>query len=128
MSVIGPALGGGHGLVQGLHGLTSDNILGMNVTLANGLAVTVSETQNADLKWAMRGAGHNFGIVTSMKMRLHPIETHHWVYKSYVFSGRHLDAIFERVNQLQQNGTGPVLMAGNFGMYMASPEASTKEV
>jgi FAD/FMN-containing dehydrogenase len=48
-----------------LHGLALDWIVGMTVVLANATAVHCSETENADLFWAMRGAGSNFGIAAS---------------------------------------------------------------
>ena len=57
---------------MGLYGLSVDNILSMNVVLANGSAITVTSS-NADLFWALRGAGPNFGIVTSAEMKSYPM-------------------------------------------------------
>ena len=67
------ALGGGHGILQGRYGLLSDQVLGMEVVLANGSAVTVSASSHADLFWAMQGAGHNFGVVTSMRYKVYDV-------------------------------------------------------
>ena len=53
-------------------GLALDFLTGATVVLANGSAVDCSDTQNADLFWALRGAGSNFGIVTSFVFRTFP--------------------------------------------------------
>ncbi|KAI9707020.1 MAG: hypothetical protein M1820_004608 [Bogoriella megaspora] len=65
-----PGLGGGHGWLQGRYGLITDNILSVRIVLGNGTALTVSESQHSDLFWGLRGAGHNFGIVTSVNYRI----------------------------------------------------------
>lgn len=67
------ALGGGVGILQGRYGLASDQIIALNVVLANGTAINVSRYSHPDLFWAMRGAGHNFGIVTSMDYRIYDV-------------------------------------------------------
>ncbi|KAF2734945.1 FAD-binding domain-containing protein [Polyplosphaeria fusca] len=68
------ALGGGHGLLQGYHGLLSDQILSLRMVLANGTAITVSETEHKDLFWGMRGAGHNFGMVTELEYKIYDVD------------------------------------------------------
>ncbi|KAI4202120.1 MAG: hypothetical protein LQ350_002787 [Teloschistes chrysophthalmus] len=69
---MGAALGGGYGNLMGLYGFSVDNIISLEVVLANGTAATVSANQHPDLWWALRGAGHNFGIVTSAVMKSYP--------------------------------------------------------
>src|SRR5438105_1597390 len=67
--------GGGIGHLTRKCGLSIDNILGAEIVLADGSVVTADESNNDDLYWAIRGGGGNFGVITELKMRLHPIST-----------------------------------------------------
>jgi hypothetical protein len=68
-------LGGGYGSLSRKVGLSADNVVSFRLILANGTALTVSAEKNTDLFWALRGgAGGNFGIVTEMTVKSHPID------------------------------------------------------
>lgn len=71
VGVVGAALGGGIGPYQGVHGLLLDDLKSVTVVTGSGEIVTASEEENSDLFWGLRGAGHNFGIVTSATFQIH---------------------------------------------------------
>lgn len=69
----GLTLHGGYGHLRRKHGLSLDNLLSVEIVTADGQVRTASAAENADLFWAVRGAGSNFGVVTSFEFRLHPV-------------------------------------------------------
>jgi hypothetical protein len=89
----GLTLGGGVGYLSRKYGLTIDNLLEADMVLADGSFVTVNATDNADLFWAIRGGGGNFGIVTAFKFQAHPVKT--------VFGGPTLWPI-EKANEIME--------------------------
>jgi len=73
VSMAGLLLGGGYGPLMTRFGLASDNLISAQLVLADGTVVWCDATHNRDLFWAVKGGGGNFGVVTSMGLRLHRV-------------------------------------------------------
>src|SRR5256886_7266552 len=71
--VAGLTLGGGMGRLQRKHGYTIDNLLSVDIVTADGALEHVSDDDDPELFWGLRGAGANFGIATAFEFRLHPV-------------------------------------------------------
>jgi FAD/FMN-containing dehydrogenase len=71
--VAGLTLHGGLGHLRRKHGLSIDNLLSVDIVTADGQFRRASATENEDLFWAVRGAGSNFGVVTSFEFQAHPV-------------------------------------------------------
>lgn len=71
----GLVLGGGTGWLNRLYGLSCDNVRGFTVIVADGSLVRANASENADLYWALRGGGGNFGVVTEFEVTLHPVSS-----------------------------------------------------
>lgn len=69
----------------------------MNVVLANGSLITVDK--NSELFWAMKGAGHNFGIVTSMTSKIYDIQNPNYAMETLIFSGDQVEAVYKVANE-----------------------------
>src|SRR5271167_1630313 len=70
VGVAGYSLGGGESSLTPKFGYGCDSIVGLEVVTAEGKAITVTAVENSDLFWAMRGAGANFGIATTLEFKL----------------------------------------------------------
>ena len=104
-----------------------DNIIEMDVVLADGAMITVSESSHADLYWGMRGAGHNFGIVTRFNYKVYDIPYPEWYITTLVFTNDKLEEFFQLLNIFGANGTQPK-EATTYSLYALNPEISATEV
>ena len=71
--VAGLTLGGGLGWLIGKHGMAVDNLRSVELVTADSRVVTASSSENADLFWALRGGGGNFGVASSFEFNVHPV-------------------------------------------------------
>lgn len=124
-------LGGGHGWLQGRHGLMADNLISARVVLANGTAVTVSGIEHEDLFWALRGAGHNFGIVTSFEYKVYDRtpENEKWTYEMMIFSEDKLEELYALANTMisSPENSQPVELV-HWSMMMRMPDFDAQKV
>ncbi|PYH85967.1 FAD-binding domain-containing protein [Aspergillus uvarum CBS 121591] len=99
---LGPLLGGGHGVLQGKYGLASDQIISLRLVTADGQSLDVSESEpDPELFWALQGAGHNFGIVTSVTARIYDVPDQGvWAREGYYYGRNSIENAFETWNQI----------------------------
>jgi FAD/FMN-containing dehydrogenase len=118
--VAGLTLGGGSGWLERSYGLSCDNLIGAELVVGSGELVRASATENPDLLWALRGGGGNFGVVTTLEFRLHPVGP-------TVFGGlaayapRHGRALLAAFRDFHEGG-GPDQAGLAFGYIAAPPE------
>lgn len=120
---VAPVLGGGHGWLQGRYGLAADQLLEARVVLADGSVVTASDEENEELFWALRGAGHNFGIATQIKMRVYERDAaqDEWAASGFVFRQERLEDVFTIANGWLANPERPVQLL-HYGVFAWNPE------
>ncbi|KAH8799335.1 hypothetical protein F5884DRAFT_869104 [Xylogone sp. PMI_703] len=112
VSIVGAALGGGHGREQGLYGLVSDQVVSIRLLTADGKLIEASKTRNPELFWAMRGAGHNFGVALAMTLQLYdtpPGWGHDYFLGSYFFDTEELDEVVQSLYLTIQGPQDPDL-------------------
>ncbi|HWM08645.1 MAG TPA: FAD-binding oxidoreductase [Solirubrobacteraceae bacterium] len=73
VGVVGYTLGGGTGWISRAYGFAADSVVRAHVVTADGDLVRASADENADLFWALRGGGGNFGVVTALEFRVYPV-------------------------------------------------------
>src|SRR5580658_375131 len=73
VGIAGLTLGGGWGNLHAKYGLAIDNVIGADVVTADGQLLTANAAENPDLYWGVRGGSGNFGVITSLEYRLHPV-------------------------------------------------------
>ncbi|KAI0532994.1 hypothetical protein GGR58DRAFT_522206 [Xylaria digitata] len=118
---------GAEGYTAGQYGLVSDNVVSMNVVLADGSTITVNKKSYSDLFWAMRGAGHNFGIVTQFEINIFPQTSATWHYHTYVWTQDKLEAVFKALNDMQGVGKLPAKMGASLGQISFNTSISKTE-
>jgi FAD/FMN-containing dehydrogenase len=97
--------------------MACDNVLAVEIVTADGQVRRASSTENADLFWAIRGGGGNFGVVTTFEFRLHPVST---VYGGMlVFPGPRAPEILRRYRDLAQSAPDELAL---FSALMTSPD------
>jgi hypothetical protein len=99
VGMAGLTLGGGYGPLIGRFGLALDNLIAAHVVLADGRIVLADAVHEPELFWALRGGGGNFGVVTAMYSRLHPLSSVHSGMLIYPFS--EAASVLERYSELE---------------------------
>lgn len=111
---------------MGYAGLIADSILELDVITADGSKIKVSKSSHPNLYWGMRGAGHNFGIVTKFRHKIFDYprgqETY---YVTYIFSEDKLETLFTRLNKLLNRGQLP-RDANTYVLYVYNPDINPK--
>ncbi|KAG9186256.1 hypothetical protein G6011_02812 [Alternaria panax] len=120
VSVAGPLLGGGHSLLQNQYGYSLDGLVSARVVLASAKVVEASRTKNADLFWALQGAGHNFGIVTSVEVKTYDIPSN-WTVYSLVFGTEKVEALFSLINEFEEPATKRPAKLALTGVFVRIP-------
>lgn len=126
-SLAGPLLGGGHSFLQGQYGYAVDGLISARVVLASGKVVTASRTQNAHLFWALQGAGHNFGILVSLEVKVYDIPST-WTVYSLVFLQDKLEALFTLVNKFEESASKRPAKLAMTGAVTRIPAVDTNNV
>jgi FAD/FMN-containing dehydrogenase len=126
-SLAGPLLGGGHSFLQGQYGYAVDGLVSARVVLASGKVVTASRTQNAGLFWALQGAGHNFGILASLEVKVYDVPSN-WTVYSLVFLHDKLEALYSLVNKFEEPSSKCSTKLSKTGAILRVPAIDIKNV
>jgi FAD/FMN-containing dehydrogenase len=107
--ITGPGLGGGHGWNQGRYGLVLDQFVEANIVLGDGSLLSVSKKSHPDLFRALKGVGHNFGIVTSLRYKIYNVpEDNTWFVVMFTFTRDRLESILDILNWFANGGNQPI--------------------
>ncbi|KAJ6032165.1 hypothetical protein N7540_002897 [Penicillium herquei] len=105
----GLTLGGGVGWLSGKYGLVADNLLSAKIVLADGRLVTVSKTENADLFWAVRGAGQCFGVAVEFTYQAYDLAHPIWA-GQLIMKLDALPAVVDFANSFPEQNTAKAAM------------------
>jgi hypothetical protein len=120
--VAGLTLGGGMGRLQRKFGLTIDNLLSVDLVTADGRFVRASQEENPELFWGVRGAGANFGVVTSFQFQLHPFDGT-ITFGSVVHPIERARELAELYRELTESGTDDLWASFGLGLEAGRPVA-----
>jgi hypothetical protein len=123
---MGLGLVGGIGRMEGAYGLVADNILSTSLVLANGSLITVSADSHPDLYWAIKGAGHNFGVVVEAEMKIYDkLDEDLWVNANFYYTGDQLEKIYNLLNEIRPTQSEFLTI---FSFWEASPTNATEPI
>ena len=102
--VMGVTFGAGLGRLQGKYGLLHDNLVSCELVLADGSIISVSSKSHPDLFWAIRGAGHNFGIAVQATFQVYP-EASGGIHYTWdlEYSLEQCDEVFQTLNEVHKD-------------------------
>lgn len=120
VGMAGLTLGGGYGPLAGRVGLAADNLLAAELVTADGSVLHTDTKRDPDLLWALRGGGGNFGVVTSMTVRLHAVPA--IVTGMVLYPWKQAGHVLERVREAQEDGPDDLtIQVGAIGAPDGSP-------
>lgn len=135
VGALGAALGGGYGNLMGAYGFGVDQIVSFNLVDSEGVLKTVTEDCEPDLFWAVRGAGPNFGVVTSAVVKSYPDSNLNAWLTALVFPGDQITEVAKAVEALRPNlkptqnvylyltnNNGPVVLVTGFFLHATAEE------
>jgi FAD/FMN-containing dehydrogenase len=109
----GFTLGGGVGWLSRTYGLTCDNLTAAELVLANGEVLFVSESQNPEVLWGLRGGGGNFGVVAHFVLDLHPVD--HVIGGVHSYDDTEAEAVLEHFRDQMDDADDHLASIVDFG-------------
>ncbi|KAL4973302.1 hypothetical protein BDW66DRAFT_162229 [Aspergillus desertorum] len=104
ISTPGTMIGGGLGTLQGVRGILAESLVSARLVTASGVLITVSQTQHPDLFWAIRGAGHSFGIVVSATFKMFEQTNGGWsLYGDFIIPAERNASAFELIRSVDED-------------------------
>lgn len=123
----GLTLGGGYGWLSGCYGLTIDSLLSVQIVLADGSIKRASAEENSDLFWAVRGAGHCFGVVVDFQFQAYDQKNAVWAGQLVFPASQKLDEVVVFANDFVSttDGSSGMVMGISAPPFMSEPAVIT---